>query len=116
MINAKDVEQLFLPCIGTALNAVQIERKDSTLNPPTTRNKNNMFSPRYIPKALPVPNWIEKDPHPPQVLKSAAGRYIGTLTSDGMPYARWTDYISTEELAKELLRNGDWKKFARMNP
>ena len=83
---------------------------------PPTREQNNMFSPRYMPRALPVPNWIKEDPNPPQVLKSAAGWYIGTLTSDGMPYARWTDYIATEELAKELLRNGDWKKFARMNP
>jgi hypothetical protein len=102
--------------ILTVLNAVPIENKDSTLNPLTKRIKISMFAPSYIPPILPVPEWIQKDPHPAQVLKTAAGWYIGTLDSDGMPYARWTDYIDTEKLAKKLLETGEWKKFARMNP
>ena len=63
-----------------------------------------------------VPQWIRQDKNPAQVLQTAAGWYIGTTSSDGMPYARWTEYIATEKLAKELLKTGEWKKFARPNP
>ena len=37
-----------------------------------------------------------------QVLKSAAGYYIGR-TEDGMPYSRESTYFRTSEEAKELL-------------
>lgn len=37
-----------------------------------------------------------------QVLKSAAGYYIGR-TEDGMPYSRESTYFRTSEQAKELL-------------
>jgi hypothetical protein len=37
-----------------------------------------------------------------QVLKSAAGYYIGR-TQEGMPYSRESTYFSTKEEANELL-------------
>ena len=37
-----------------------------------------------------------------QVLKSAAGYYIGR-TENGMPYSRESTYFSTKEKANELL-------------
>ena len=45
-------------------------------------------------------------PHPGtrlQVLKSAAGFYLGYLTKDGMPYSRESRYFATENLAEDAL-------------
>lgn len=37
----------------------------------------------------------------PQVLQSAAGYYIGTLTEQGCPLDRYSDYYPSEEAAFE---------------
>jgi len=44
-----------------------------------------------------------------EVLKSAAGYYIGTWCNCG-PYARESLYIATKELAEAMLRRGDWPR------
>lgn len=45
---------------------------------------------------------------PLQVLKSAAGFYIGTL-QDGMPFTRESvEYFPTEEIAQAALSDGKW--------
>lgn len=55
------------------------------------------------------PAWLSYDPYKPQVLKSQAGYYIGTVDKEGMPYARWSDcYFYTEEEAQEALKNGSY--------
>lgn len=45
-----------------------------------------------------------KDVSELQVLKSAAGYYIGR-TQEGMPYSRKSVYFKTKEEAKELLNS-----------
>lgn len=45
-------------------------------------------------------------PHPGtelQVLKSAAGHYLGYLCEDGMPYSRESDYFPDEATAQDAL-------------
>jgi hypothetical protein len=44
-----------------------------------------------------------------QVLRSAAGWYIGTICDCG-PYSRESLYIATKEIADEALRRGDWPR------
>jgi len=46
-----------------------------------------------------------------QVLKSAAGYYIGTLDEDGMPYSRESvTYWRTCEEAEAALESGEWEQ------
>ena len=50
-------------------------------------------------------------PHPDTeilVLQSAAGYYIGFLTTDGFPYSRESGYYATEELAEAALASGNF--------
>ena len=67
-----------------------------------------------------LPQWICNDPHDPQVCRSNAGYYIGTVREDRdtgceMPYARYTTYM-TEEEAEALLESGDWVYIVRQSP
>jgi hypothetical protein len=46
-----------------------------------------------------------------QVLRSAAGYYLGTLTDDGFPNTRESvDYWSTENDAKRAMASGEWEQ------
>ena len=54
-----------------------------------------------------LPDWIRTDTHDHQVLRSAAGHYVGSLTEDGMPYARYTPYMS-QERATFLFNTRRW--------
>ena len=44
---------------------------------------------------------------PLQVLKSAAGFYIGTQDDEG-PVSRESDYYTTHEAAQQALATGNW--------
>lgn len=43
---------------------------------------------------------------PIEVLRSAAGYYIGALNTDGEPYERLSHYYKNEEAAKEAMEYG----------
>lgn len=47
-----------------------------------------------------------------EVLRSAAGYYIGTRCDCG-PNSRETSYFPTYELAAALLKSGNWLNYAR---
>ena len=53
----------------------------------------------------PKPKWIQRDPHKPQVLRSGNGYYVGTRTTDGQPYARWSPYASAEQCQRWIDTN-----------
>jgi hypothetical protein len=50
--------------------------------------------------------WCKKR-LPVEVLKSAAGFYIGTCDEDG-PVSRESQYFPTSELAQQALESGTW--------
>ena len=52
--------------------------------------------------------------HELQVLRSSAGYYIGTLTEDGFPNSRDSNYYPTAEAAQADLDNGTFTP--RLNP
>lgn len=43
-----------------------------------------------------------------EVLRSAAGWYIGTRTEEGFPNCRMTDYFATKELAEKVLNEAGY--------
>ena len=55
-----------------------------------------------------VPIEDRKDYSELQVLKSAAGYYIGSLYQDGSPGTRDSEYFPTEEAAHDALRSQSW--------
>jgi len=58
---------------------------------------------------------LAKGRYPVQVLRNAAGYYIGTQDEQGMPYSRESvEYYPTEEQADFALRNRTWTQ--RLNP
>lgn len=62
-----------------------------------------------------LPDWIRNDPNKHQVLRSNAGYYIGSMCEDGIPYARYTPYLS-EERATFLFNTRRWVFIARETP
>lgn len=58
-----------------------------------------------VSTGAPLPYYFAR----PQVLKSAAGYYIGYLDSEKFPYSRESvEYFATEEEAITALREGTW--------
>ena len=50
---------------------------------------------------------------PLQVCESAAGFYIGALTTDGEPVSRESrEYFPTRQLAEKALKSGNWTQRA----
>ena len=62
-----------------------------------------------------LPDWIRNDPNEHQVLRTNAGYYVGSMCEDGMPYARYTPYMS-EERATFMLKTQRWVFIARETP
>jgi len=62
-----------------------------------------------------LPDWIRNDTNEHQVLRTNAGYYVGSMTKDGMPYARYTPYMS-EEHATFMLNTRRWVFIARDTP
>ena len=62
-----------------------------------------------------LPDWIRNDTNEHQVLRTNAGYYVGSMCEDGMPYARYTPYMS-QERATFMFNTRRWVHIARDTP